>query len=133
MNFPKALIITAIVLVFHGLGLLFHLYDLWAWYDIPLHFGGGLAMAALGLALWQEGISGVTFKGVLARHLDWWLVPLFVIGFVSLISVLWEMHEFLLDVILRDAVRQPDVPDTMADFFNDLSGGLIAIAFFYRR
>jgi hypothetical protein len=133
MTFKKAFLLIAVVLFFHALGLIFHLYDLWLWYDVPLHLGGGFAMSALGLAIWQEGISDVRFKGLLSRHLDFWLVPLFVIGFVALISVLWEMHEFLLDVFYATVIRQPGVQDTMSDFFNDLAGGLIGLVLFYRK
>lgn len=134
MTFKKSFWIIGIVLGLHALGLAFHLYFTWPWYDIPLHFGGGLAMGALGLALWDSAVSHVVFKGWFSKHLAWWFVPLFVIGFVSFISVVWELHEFALDVLIEgiSGFRQPSVPDTMADFFNDLAGGFTAIALFYR-
>lgn len=131
MTFKRASVITGIVLLFHGIGLLFHLYWVFPWYDIPLHFGGGLAMGAFGIALWHQGIEHVTFKTMLERHLSPWLVPLFVIGFVALIGVLWEMHEFLLDVAIGGVARQADVADTMADLFNDIAGGLLALLLFH--
>ncbi|EKD33486.1 MAG: hypothetical protein ACD_76C00018G0002 [uncultured bacterium] len=126
MNFRKAGAIILAVLFFHALGLIAGLYSFWDWYDVPMHFGGGLAMGALGIALWQEGIDGIRFKGRLARHLEWWLVPVFVLGFVSSISIGWEFHEFLLDQVSL-GVRQPSVADTMADFFFDGAGGIAAL------
>ncbi len=123
MTFKKAFLLIGLVLAFHGLGLIFDLYYFWDWYDVPLHAGGGFVMAALGLAIWERG------QGT-GRS---WLAPLFLIGFVALISVLWELHEFVLDYISSGVFRQPGLQDTMADFFNDLGGGLLGIAIFYRK
>ena len=133
MTFKNAFLLIGAVLLAHGIGLFFGLYEFWAWYDVPLHIGGGFVMGALGLAIWNEGISGVVFKSLLKKHLEFWLVPLFVISFVALISVLWELHEFLLDVFYSAVIRQPGIQDTMSDFFNDLAGSLMAIGIFYRK
>ncbi|MFH1611099.1 MAG: hypothetical protein ABIA83_00655, partial [Patescibacteria group bacterium] len=99
MTIKKAFLIIGIVLAFHALGLIFNLYEVFGWYDIPMHLGGGLAMGALGLAIWNEGVEEVKFKGWFQKHLKWWLVPFIVIGFVSLIGILWELHEFVLDQV----------------------------------
>lgn len=131
MTFKRAFLLTGIVLLFHAAGLLIHLYWIFPWYDIPLHFGGGFAMGAFGLALWHQGIEDVKFKSLLRRHLSVWLVPLFVIGFVALVGVAWEMHEFILDMAIGGPARQPDLADTMADLFNDLSGGVLALWIFH--
>ena len=88
-------------------------------------------MGAFGLALWHQGIEEVRFKSVLHRHLSIWLVPLFVIGFVALIGVAWEMHEFVLDLAIGGPIRQEGLADTMADLFNDLSGGILALWIFH--
>jgi len=55
MTIKKAFLIIGIVLAFHALGLIFNLYEVFGWYDIPMHLGGGLAMGALGLAIWNKG------------------------------------------------------------------------------
>jgi uncharacterized membrane protein YjdF len=137
MTIKKALYIVAIVLVFHFVGIFFDLYTLVSWYDIPMHFGGGLSMGAVGLAIWNDGIEDIRFKGWFQKHLKWWLVPFIVLGFVSLIGILWELHEFILDQIfppISDALkRQPDMPDTMMDFVMDLLGGIAALIVFRRK
>jgi len=129
MTIKKAILIILIVLGFHALGLIFNLYEIFGWYDIFMHLGGGFAMSALGLAIWLEGVEEVKFKGWFQKHLKWWLVPGIVLGFVSLIGILWELHEFVLDVIFPVVIdefkRQPDIPDTMMDFTMDLIGGII--------
>ncbi len=130
----KAWLIIGIVLLAHAIGLVFDLYELIEWYDVPMHAGGGFAMGALGLAIWNEGIEEVRFKGALQRHLKWWLVPGIVLGFVALVGVLWEVHEWLLDEFVGGGtLRQPDVADTMADFIFDLLGGIAALAIWRRK
>ena len=136
MTLKKAFLIIAIVLAFHFVGLAFDAYGVLEWYDIPMHIGGGFARAALGLAIWIEGVEDVTFKGWFQKHLKWWLVPGIVLGFVSLIGILWELHEFLLDVLfprITGMFHQPSIADTMMDFVMDLLGGVIALIVFWRR
>lgn len=137
MTFTRAIYIILVVLGLHAIGLFFGLYGRFGWYDIPLHFGGGFAMGALGLAIWNQGIQEVKFKGWLAKHLRWWLVPLFVLGFVAVIGIGWEWHEYLLDELFTSTIdgmqgfkRQPGIGDTMADFFFDLLGGALALLLF---
>ncbi|MFH1712069.1 MAG: hypothetical protein ABH846_02425 [Patescibacteria group bacterium] len=133
MNFTRALIIIGLVIIGHAMGMFFELYWFWPWYDMPMHFGGGLAAGALGLAIWNEGVEDVSFKGWMAKHLKWWLVPLFVLGIVAIISVAWELHEYILDELFaKDFIRQPSIADTMADFTFDTIGGLVAILLFHR-
>lgn len=139
MNFNRALIIIGLVLIAHVVAMLFGLYGAWHWFDIPMHFGGGLAAGALGLAIWNEGVENVTFKGRLAKHLKWWLVPLFALGITSIIGIGWEIHEFILDQLFTDqmntvyqTMRQPSIMDTMGDFLNDLLGGTAAILIFHK-
>lgn len=132
MNFSKALVVIGTVLLAHACGIFFDLYGTWHWYDIPLHFGGGFAAGALGLAMWNEGIEEVRFKGWFAKHLKWWLIPLFVLGIVAMISIGWEFHEWLLDRLVGGPnIRQPGLGDTMADFVFDLSGGVVALLLFH--
>jgi len=130
----KAGVVIGIVLVLHAAGLAFDLYGVFDWYDIPMHIGGGVAMGALALAIWHEGIEDVKFKGALQRHLKWWFIPAMVLGFVAFIGVLWELHEWALDLIWpTESLRQPNLPDTMLDFINDLLGGIIALLIWKKK
>ena len=89
-------------------------------------------MGAIGVALFQEGIHDSKFKGRFKTHTRKWFAPLFVLGFVALISIVWEWHEFVLDVLVKHTVRQANIADTMADFFFDLLGGAAAVVIFSR-
>lgn len=140
MTFQKAFAAIFTVLFVHGLAIVFSLYGLWKWFDIPMHFAGGFAIGLLALAIWQQGISEVKFKGWFARHLEWWIVPLFVVGFVSFVGIGWEMYEYVMDqwftaVIdgVYRMVRQPSISDTMFDFAMDILGGLTALVFYRRK
>ncbi len=134
MTYNRAYFIIGVVLTLHAAGLIFGFYGTIPSYDIPMHFGGGFAMGALALAIWGQGVERIHFKGRFAKHLKWWLVPLFVLGFVALISIAWEVHEYALDMLLTDGVsRQLSIDDTMGDFLFDLSGGIVAILIYYAR
>lgn len=138
MTIQKAIAIIIAVLFLHAFGLVWA-YSVVDWFDIPIHIGGGLAMGALALALWNEGIEEVRFKGNLQKHIKWWLIPAIVLGFVSLIGIAWEMHEFLLDQLFPIqtgdvfAWRQPSLADTMLDFCMDILGGVLALIIWKRR
>ncbi|MFH1766994.1 MAG: hypothetical protein ABH826_02790 [Patescibacteria group bacterium] len=136
MTFTKAFIAIFCVLFVHAVAIIFHLYGLWHWFDIPMHYSGGLTMGLLGLAIWQQGIAEVKFKGWLAKHLEWWLVPLFLIGFVAFVGIGWEMYEFVMDQWFTEVIdgvyqflRQPSLADTMLDFAMDLLGGASVAVF----
>lgn len=98
--------------------------------DIPLHLGGGLATGMFAIALHDD------FK---RRHkigrTPRWYDLLFVLGFVSLVAIVWEFHEYVLDqTLLADfpsAVSQISVADTIGDFLNGLIGAAVSFLFFH--
>lgn len=100
--------------------------------DIPLHLGGGLAAGMFAIALHDD------FK---RRHkigrTPGWYDLLFVLGFVSLVAITWEFHEYVLDRTLvanyQFAVSQISVADTIGDFLNGLIGAAASYAAFGRR
>ncbi len=100
--------------------------------DIPLHIGGGLAAGMFAIALHDD------FK---RRHkigrTPAWYDLLFVLGFVSLVAITWEFHEYVLDRTLvanyRFAISQISVADTIGDFLNGLIGASASFAAFGRR
>lgn len=125
MPFRYPFLFIIFVLALHMLGV-FVLYDIWHWYDIPMHFVGGVAMGLLGLSLWDKYMKNVTFT---VKHP--WSKRIFftfcLIGFTAIVGVAWEWYEFAFDVLVLPAlpgwqVSQPGIADTMADLFLDLSG-----------
>jgi len=101
---------------------------------------GGFAMGMLALAIYNQGIKDIEFKGRFEKHLAFWFVPLFVTGFVAIIAILWEVHEFILDnwfataeqIIYRN-FTQTSLADTMFDMLNGLLGALGSVIVFHRK
>lgn len=117
------------VIFFHALGM-FALYSWYPHYDVLMHFGGGVAMGVLGLALWDHAIRSITFT-----QKKLWLRDVFfafcIVGFVGLVGIAWEWFEYGFDAVF--AVRQDwglaqmGLGDTMFDLFMDLAGGLAVV------
>lgn len=134
MTFKKAIISIISVLVINTICKQLGIYDSFELIDIPMHFLGGVSIGMFGLAIWMQGIHEVKFRGWFARHLEWWLVPIFVLGVVSFVGILWEWHEYLLDwLTIGDVIRQPDMKDTMTDFLMDILGGSASLIFYKRK
>ena len=114
LRFP--ILVFVINIVFEAKGI----YYVLPWIDIPMHFVGGASIAPAGgsfLALLQ--------KQGLINDLPFWLRSLFLMSFVGLAAVSWELWEFSIDVVF-DKHLQEDLFDTMIDMFLGLSGGLVA-------
>lgn len=131
MTYPRAIAAIGGVLVLNQIAVIFDLYYHYKWFDIPMHFLGGFVIGLFAIAILNRTIESIQFKN--KSRFGKFISPLFILGFVALIGIVWEWHEFLLDQINSVAVvHQPSVGDTMADFVLDLFGGLIAMAFFWR-
>lgn len=114
-------------------------YRIAPWFDAVSHFGGGFAMGLVALALFASWVDKVSLKkrtdipfGDLFFKLVW------ILGFVALVGIAWEWFEYVLDSFSDGFTlgeflearmyghHQPSLTDTMADFFCDLLGGLVA-------
>lgn len=126
MRFQIACLSTLITLVIHFYFIAFGQYE-HGYADILTHGLGGFSMGLFGLWLWYEGIEEIRFKKRFERIVKWWIMPLFVVGFVAIIGIVWEWHEYILDVLRPTITRQPSIPDTMLDYFMDLLGAGVAI------
>ncbi len=147
MAWKKAILLTAFVLFGHMIAIEIGVYRVAPWFDAVSHFGGGFAMGFVALALYGSWVERVALKkrsdvpfGPLLFKLVW------ILGFVALVGIAWEWFEYVLDGLSDGFVwneffearmygyHQPSLTDTMADFFFDLSGGLVALlAFDYEK
>lgn len=96
----------------------FGVYERYYWFDRPMHFLGGVAMAMTGFSLLQ-----IAKKKKWIRIKFLWLEVFLVICFVAFMAVAWEFHEFLLDSFLG-STHQSSVGDTMRDLFLGIIGAL---------
>jgi len=128
-TYKQAATAIAWVIFFHILGMI-ALYSWYPYYDVPMHFGGGVAMAVLALALWDNNVINVN----LVSKKKWpqlVFYTLCVLGFVALVGIGWEWGEFLLDQLAtvrqQWGLAQTSVADTLADLFFDLLGAMCVI------
>ena len=115
-------IFTVFVLFIHFFLSFFNVYEIFPWFDMPIHFLGGIAVSItyfLTLKYLQRE-NYLRFDN-LARII-------FVFALVSLTAVFWEFFEFSL-TYLTGLGFQGGLDDTMLDLFLGMLGGLLAVIF----
>ena len=130
MNFKKSLTAISFVLLLHAIGSS-GIYWNYQWFDAPVHFAGGFAAATLGLAIWNVLVKNIVFFKEDRKYS--WIIPcIYTLGFVAIIGIAWELHEYILDIVRDSMIRQPSLGDTMSDFVLDLAGGMLAYAIWWK-
>lgn len=116
-----AFIPPAIVFAIHLLAINFGFYILIPGLDIPMHFVGGMAIAATMIQLinFSEKLKSVTYKSPFIRAIT-------LIALVCSFAALWEIAEFSADLFLGWHL-QYSLFDTMKDMVMGLTGGIIVI------
>jgi hypothetical protein len=138
VTFFRSFAIIGAILGVHAVAIASGWYTDNLWFDIPMHFSGGFAMGFLGLAIWEALVVRIAFKKSTSSWLRLATQASIILGFVALVGIAWEWYEFIFDsyashVSLEFRPAQMGLGDTMADFFFDLSGGLLAFVLFRRR
>ena len=87
----------------------FWYYSIW-WFDMPMHFLGGVFVGLASLAFWTK-------QPILRTILS-----------ILVISILWELFEFSLDAFIT--YNPHNFLDTLSDVSFDLAGGLLSILYF---
>ena len=132
MRFKTAFYGILAVIVVHILSIIFNFYGFWSSFDIPMHFAGGFVIGMLGIAIHHAVTDKHHFKNLPA-----WYHYLFVLGFVILIGVAWEFHEYLIDNTIGLwygwLPTQPSIGDTMLDLLLDGAGALVAVRIFKEK
>lgn len=132
------------ILVVHVIATINHWYWTYQWFDIPMHFLGGALVAMVFLYL----NPNFKIQNQKFTKLPNYLITIIItLSFVSLIGVLWELFEFLLDVFVvktgylsfpkavpNTIMNTYDIyRDTLGDLFFDLLGGFAMAAIFQFR
>ncbi len=110
----------ALVLGFHIFATVTNLYTTFWWFDIPLHFLGGVAIALSSYYFLEYFSFHEKFQTQFAP-----LHFLIIISFTALAAVCWEFMEFSFDTFMRTSL-QPGIVDTVKDLTIGLIGGSIA-------
>ena len=97
-------------------------YSLW-WYDLLLHFLGGMWVAIAARKFLIDPLGRITSAK------PFFLVTLMLVALVALVGVTWEIYEFTIDeLFFEERARwraQEGNTDTMTDLIMDLLGGSV--------
>ena len=100
------------------------LYSLVWWFDMPMHFLGGMFLAIL--SVW------LCLRSALSAEIRKHGYFLLIIGFsVLCIGIFWELFELGTNIFIT--FDRINIRDTASDLFFDLSGGMIGIAYALRK
>lgn len=106
------LISGSILAVTHILAMKFFLYWKYEWFDMPMHFLGGVVVGLLLYTLHDIGVN------IIPRKPRWFTVLLFVI----MVAMAWEVYE----VLIRIQIFDDYYIDTAIDLFLGSLGGITA-------
>lgn len=100
---------------------LYWYYSIW-WFDMPMHFLGGLfiGLGTIWLLSYKNFPSELSWKLILKIFLS-----------VLFVGVLWEVFEIIFYNII--AQNPYNILDITHDIVFDLAGGIFSIIFFFRR
>lgn len=116
-SFPLSLFTLIVsIAVVNFLAEIYSWYWRMRWFDMPMHFAGGVWLATTGLWLYYErkGKKLPRFSKILAISLA------AAVG----VGLLWEVFEALLSLKLLGHINA--MPDTLSDLLFDTLGGLTA-------
>lgn len=121
----------AAIVVLHFAAIMQHWYWSIRWFDIPMHYLGGVFAGMLFYWIFSEALTALTNAKV-----PFWVLFAFTLGWAALIGVIWEFSEYASDMLLLGRVEvieraQQGMQDTMEDLFLDLLGGA-SVALFLR-
>lgn len=94
----------------------FGVYTKYVWFDIPMHFIGGCAIAYSFILVLNKLYDKVIINDKLIRIL-------IIVSFVGFVAIFWEFYEHLVNVLLNDPINV--YGDTMLDLLMGLLGGLV--------
>ena len=118
--FPLLVLVTHIILTYG-----FNIYSIAEWFDIPMHFIGGISMGAsytLFLLMIQKDNQLGKVNPV--------FFVIFVISLSAATAVTWEFLEFSSDYLFHTHM-QPSLADTIGDLFLGILGGTMSCLLTY--
>ncbi len=120
--FKRAALATFGTFALNTLGVWLSIYSIVWWYDMPMHFFGGLFTALLVIAflLRYSWFQNASFTKI----------SVYVISGVFIIGSLWEGYELAVAVMVGN---KHIILDSISDIFFDLAGSLQALFIYFRH
>lgn len=109
------------------LGTVLDFYKKFPWWDKMLHLAGGIIFSLLGIYV----INILIDKGVIGYINSNTIIPFIAFCFSSIVSSLWEIFEYLMDVFFHTNMTDRNLDDTMIDMIAFSIGGLIICTIYY--
>lgn len=115
------LVIFYVIFLFGAqvLGSIAHFYRDYFWWDLFMHFISGILLACLAVDLYKKLLRKDT-----VTELSSWFVFIFIFSFSIMGGVLWEIYEYMADVLFNMNLQHGNA-DTMTDLITDSAGGLV--------
>lgn len=107
------------------LGEIHDFYEYFWWWDVFLHGGSAMILGLIGLIITRMMISSET---VTANAL---MRSVFAFAFAVAIGALWEIFEFVADLIFGLDMQKSGLVDTMLDLIVDVTGAFIVSSLAY--
>lgn len=124
---PNELSVALVAFTFISLflGSLADFYERFPWLDGTLHFLSGILFGLIGFVL----IYALNERKSRRLYLSPSFVSLFAVCFSLALSVVWEIYEFVVDIVLGFHTQETGLFDTMGDLIiNTVSSVLVALA-----
>lgn len=124
--FLRIFLLVSFIFVTNTLAMYLYWYSSLWWFDMPMHFLGGLFLGffVLGLVLHTQ-LGKNENKVTLYDHI------LFLIGGILAIGLLWEVFEYVIDLYTTQIGF--NLLDTVSDLLFDTGGGLTFILYYLSR
>ncbi len=109
------------ILMAHYVAFFSSAYWQYRWLDIPMHFSGGVWLAAF------AGYYLFSRKALVASNRAY--EALVLVSFAVFGGVIWEFHEFIADLYIKTPIliTQTGVVDIMKDLFFDTLGAVFFV------
>lgn len=117
--FKEIFALAVIVATLHMLALKLYLYWTTDWFDIPMHFLGGLLVGLVVIFICY--VSGYVRMPTMHRG----VMIAVILGGVLLVGVAWEVWE----IFVGFTDMATDQVDTILDLIMDTIGGIVAIVY----
>ncbi|MBI5077875.1 MAG: hypothetical protein HZB11_00710 [Candidatus Yonathbacteria bacterium] len=124
LQIPMFLVLLVVAIaVINGFADTYYWYWTMRWFDMPMHFAGGVWLASFGV-WWQY-----SRRDVVARDFTSLLVICFVFAFG--VGLLWELYEAGVSFLTVGHINA--MPDTLSDLLFDTIGGTMVAVLVWTR
>jgi len=123
VSLPASFQIVLLVFIFGAqfLGEIFNYYERFWWWDLILHGWSGILLGTIGFLL----VYILNEASRVSMVLSPFFVAFFALCFAVTAGVVWEVFEYLMDVIFNTNMQKSGLHDTMGDLLVDTAGALI--------